>query len=79
MLLGLFFLPVRSGYQQVAGVCYGKGGRRVVDIVLVFAQLGCGTAFLSLVLTSLQVRAGTNNGERKRRCSCSDVRSESAE
>ncbi len=42
------------GFAQVAGVCYGTSGRRLVDCVLVFAQLGCGTAFLSLVLTSVQ-------------------------
>jgi len=42
------------GFTTVAGVCYGRMGRRIVDAVLVFAQMGCGTAFLSLVLTSVQ-------------------------
>jgi amino acid permease len=42
------------GFTTVAGVCYGVLGRRVVDAVLIFAQMGCGTAFLSLVLTSVQ-------------------------
>ena len=47
------------GYVQVAGVCFGRRGKSLVDLVLIFAQLGCGTAFISLVLTSLQAVAAS--------------------
>lgn len=41
------------GYQQIAACIWGFWGRKVVDFFLIFAQMGCGTAFLSLILSNI--------------------------